>query len=327
MSGSDADGYFATVGFNQEANTALDDIIRNPAGPKFFDYPAYVNPNIPGNIWIMYVEPYRFGLEYPDPLHPTGPGSFASVGELRPADEAGLPGVTFIEGVTEDADFAEFDVGLIRFEAALVSGVGIEIVPTSEIDLVFDGTEFNSINRQLISPEGDVGPFGPEGRSNRNEAANTVTIEAIEIRTNPDTVLDGLVFEDGRLVSADFIADVRVESVGAAFVGFPFSADGLFTVSDGRVAFDVDDQSSLPFARDVRLLLTREGTADAVGSYFIPGMCAADFDLNGFVEAADVILVVEGVESGAVDYNGDGVSDFFDVVDFLRDFEERCGAP
>ena len=97
LSGSDGDGYLATVGLNQEGNQTLDNISRDPMDAKFFDYPAYVNPNIPENIFIMYVEPYRFGLTYPDPLHPSGPGVFQPVGPLRPASEASLPGVTFIE--------------------------------------------------------------------------------------------------------------------------------------------------------------------------------------------------------------------------------------
>ena len=52
LSGSDADGYLATIGLNQEGNQTLQGIDRDPANAKLFDYPAYVNPSVPSNIFI-----------------------------------------------------------------------------------------------------------------------------------------------------------------------------------------------------------------------------------------------------------------------------------
>jgi hypothetical protein len=132
LSGGNAEGYFAIVGVNQDAGT-LDAINRDPDDRKFLDYPAYVNPNDPSKIYLMSVEPYRFGLSYPDPWHPTGPGTFASVGTLQPA---GTPGASFIDGVTEDADFHDFDIGTISYPDELVSGSGTEILGVSELTLI-----------------------------------------------------------------------------------------------------------------------------------------------------------------------------------------------
>jgi len=267
LSGSDADGYFAVVGLNQEGNTALTDIIRDPNDPKFFDYPAYVNPNNTNNIYIMYVEPYMFGLAYPDPLHPTGPGTFASVGTIQPASQAGQPGVTFIEAVSEDSDFSLFDIGSITFDTSLVTGSGTEVVDPTQIAFGLDGTDFQSTNRTQLNAA-DAGPFGPDGRSNRNEAANTVLL------TTGNLTGTGLTFTDGLLTSIDLDADVTVTAAPPNTTTpnplSSFAVTGSLTFADDSFVFDVDGQDSSFVANDVRLLLNRSGTIDAVGSYMIP---------------------------------------------------------
>ena len=278
ISGSDGQGYFATVGFNQEGNQTLAGISRSPSDPKFFDYPAYVNPAVPTNIWIMSVEPYRFGLDYPDPLHPAGFETFVSVGVLQPATDAGVPGVTFIDGVTEDTDFAMFDVGMIEFDASVLTRTGLETVEATELTFVFDGSEFESTNRVEIIEGADQPPFGPEGRSNRNEAANVVMLVVDE----PSVSGPGLRFNDGVLTSIELVADVTVIARGTAFPqGFELEAAGTVTFAGDQIAFDIDDQDSLPFATSVRLLLNRRGTIDAVGTFSIAPACVADLTTDG----------------------------------------------
>ncbi|MEO0512564.1 MAG: hypothetical protein AAF108_06660 [Planctomycetota bacterium] len=320
LSGIDGDGYFATVGFNQEGNQTLAGISPDPTDPKFFDYPAYVNPLNPANIFIMYVEPYRFGLAYPDLLHPTGLNSFESVGELRPLSEAGEAGVTFVEGATEDQDFNDFAIGSILFDAALVTGVGTEVVPPSAIVFTLDGSEFESTNRTEIISGADFPPFGPSGRSNRNEAANSVTLQA----SGSSGV--GLTFQAGLLTSIELVAEADVVSEGVAFAGsgFGFVADGELVFSGREFCFDIDGQSTTPIGSNVRLILNRSGSPDAIGTFVVPGACPADFDGSGTAGAADALAVLSAINNGAAEYTGDGDVDFFDLVRFLRSFDEGC---
>ncbi|MEM1186759.1 MAG: hypothetical protein AAGI53_17375 [Planctomycetota bacterium] len=321
--GSDGDGYLAIVGFNQEGNQSLSGIVRDPGDAKFFDYPAYVNPSVPANIYIMAVEPYRFGLDYPDPLHPAGLTTFQSVGSLAPASAAGDPGVTFIEAVSEDADFGDTNLGTLSFDGSTLTGVGTELVGPAELIFTINADDFEATNRAELLSGSDAPPFGPSGRSNRNEFANQVTIEI----SNASGL--GLMFEDGVLVSADLIADASVSVLGAAFGSNPtltFDAIGTLTLSGSTFVFDIDGVDSLPFASNVRLLLTRTGTIDAIGAFVLPGSCDADFDGDGFVTPADVQAVISEVTAGvpAGDVNSDGTTDFFDVVTFLRIFDEGC---
>jgi len=320
LSGNDAEGYLATVGLNQEGNQTLAGISRDPADPKFFDYPAYINPSIPANVYIMYVEPYKFGLDYPDPLHPSGFDVFQPVGELRPASEAGQPGVTFIDGVSEDADFASTSIGAIEFDSTLVTGAGTETVAPQDIIIAFDGTEFQSTNRTEIIVGADFPPFGPEGRSNRNEAANVVTIDVSSLSGT------GLTFQGGLLTSIDITGEASVNVVGAAFAGsaFGFDAVGTIEFTGDRFAFDIDGQDSVPFASDVRLVLNRRGTIDAVGAFAVPGTCPADFNGDGSATSEDVLAVVSGVDAGTLDYDASGQTDFFDILAFLRVFDNGC---
>ncbi|MEM7754082.1 MAG: GC-type dockerin domain-anchored protein [Planctomycetota bacterium] len=337
LSGSDADGYLATVSINQEGNQTLADISRDPMDAKFFDYPAYVNPVTPENIVILIVEPYRFGLTYPDPLHPSGPGVFQPVGPLRPASEASLPGVTFIEAVTEDADFADFAIGVIEFDDGLVGGVGVEVVPPSELALLLDGSEFESTNRTELIAGADTPPFGLDGRSNRNEAANTVAI------TVNDKSGAGATFTDGVLTSLDFIADVSVDATGSAFPpGFGLVVDGELAFSGGTFAFNVDGQDSTPFASNVRLVLNRTGTIDAVGVFSV-NPCLADLTTDGagngmpdgVVTLSDFSFYLtlwsmgdaraDITPTGTCDAgNGDSVVDLSDFSCYLTDWSAGC---
>ncbi|MEM7563139.1 MAG: VPLPA-CTERM sorting domain-containing protein [Pseudomonadota bacterium] len=265
LSGNNADGYLAVVGVNQEFGIDLSDISRDINDPKYFDYPIYVNPSIPTNAYIMVVEPYRFGLSFPDPLHPIGPGSFLSVGNLQPASacdgfaSCADAGVTFIEGVTEDIDFSNTDIGTITYDEADVSATGTSIIGVGDFSLNLDGTEFQATNRTELNA-GDVPPFGPDGRSNRNESANIVNITASNLTGT------GLTFEDGVLQSIDFVADVDLAVLAAAFP-FPslgLNATGTLVFAGNHFAFDVEGQDSNAFASNVRLLLNREGTITSV---------------------------------------------------------------
>ncbi len=250
ITGSDADGYFAIVGFNQEGNTTTGGISNDPNDPKFFDYPAYVNPNNTNNIYIMSVEPYKFGLVYPNPLHPVDATTYQDVS------------ATLVEAFTEDADFADSDIGGFDFDAGLVTGVGVEVVGVNDLTLNLDGAEFESTNRTNLNPA-DVGPFGPDGRSNRNEFSNAVTLTPSNLSGT------GLTFVDGVLTSIDLTADVSVFAAQDAFGGLGgFTGDGTLTFSNNTFTFDIDDFSS-GFV-SARLILNRTATIDAVGTYVIP---------------------------------------------------------
>ncbi|MEN1680584.1 MAG: hypothetical protein AAGJ46_13425 [Planctomycetota bacterium] len=271
LAGGNADGYLAIVGFNQEGNTTLDAISRDPTDAKFFDYPAYVNPTNAANIFIMSVEPYRFGLTYPDPLHlPIGGGALESVGTLQPA---GTPGATFIEAVTEDADFAETDIGGLDFNPSVLSAVGVEVVPPTALSFNLNSSEFQSTNRtDLTSTPSDTPPFGPSGRTNFNEFANNPEIVA----SNPTGT--GLTFVDGVLTSIDLTVDVVVNTRQVGFGGAGFNgAAGSLTFSGNSFAFDVDDVVGGFFAS--RILLNRSGTVDAVGALTVPEPTSVTFAL------------------------------------------------
>ncbi|MEM1097182.1 MAG: hypothetical protein AAGH92_00195 [Planctomycetota bacterium] len=280
LSGSDGDGYLAVVGFNQESNTTLDGLSRESGDAKFFDYPAYVNPDVPSSVYVMSVEPYRFGLSFPDPLHPTGPGVFEEVGEL---ESAGTPGATFIEALTEDADFADFDLGVLTYDDATLTGLGIETIGVDAVSLDLDGTEFQSTNRTELFAGADAPPFGPEGRSNRNEFANTVSLEASNFSGT------GLTFTDGVLTSIDFTADAAVELVLAALPTATLRAEGKLTFADSSFAFQIDGQDNLlTAATNVRLILNRSGSL-TLGP---PSSLAGDFDADGAVAQGDLNLVL-----------------------------------
>ncbi|MEM9660947.1 MAG: hypothetical protein AAF937_01410 [Planctomycetota bacterium] len=322
LSGDDADGYLATVNLNQEGNQTLQGISRDPMDPKFFDYPAFINPDLPTNVWIMYVEPYRFGLDYPDPLYPNAAGGFSSVGPLSPASDAGLPGVTFIDAVTEDPDFSIFNVGSIEFDADGVSATGTAIVAPEDVTISFDATEFQSTNRVEIIAGSDLPPFGPEGRSNRNEAANVVTISQIEATGT------GLIFTDGLLTSIDLIVAIEVDAVGAAFpAGFGLTVPGTLTIAGDQLAFDADGLDSTPFASDVRLILNRSGTIDAVGTFSIGGpVCLADVNGDGDATPADfnAWILAFNTQSAGCDQNGNGLCEPGDFNAWILNFNTGC---
>ncbi|BAM04634.1 PEP-CTERM sorting domain-containing protein [Phycisphaera mikurensis] len=256
LTGSDAEGYFAVVGFNQEGGIQPSDLSRDPASPKFFDYPSYANPSIAANTYVFSVEPYRFGLSYPDPLHPTGSATFASIDRV-------------VEGVTEDADFADFAIGGFRFDGSAVTGVGTEIVGADALTLTLDGTDFESRNRNAFQGT----PGDPGGRSNNNEFANIVSF------TQSGSTGTGLTFEKGVLAAIDLVVNVNVNSTAAAagspsaFIGF--DAAGTLTFSGDRFAFDIDGTDSSPFGQNVRVLLNRSGTLDAVGAFVVPEPASA----------------------------------------------------
>ncbi|MEO1717520.1 MAG: GC-type dockerin domain-anchored protein [Planctomycetota bacterium] len=322
LSGDDADGYLATVNLNQEGNQTLAGISRDPMDPKFFDYPAFINPDLPTNIWIMYVEPYKFGLTYPAELYPNAAGDLVSVGTIRPAADASLPGVTFIDGVTEDADFSIFNVGSIEFDADPVATVGIDTVAPADLTITFDGTEFESVNRTEILPGADLPPFLPSGRSNRNEAANVVLI------TQLDTSGTGLTFTDGVLTDIDLIINIEVEAVGAAFPpGFGLTVPGTLTIAGDQLAFDADGLDSTPFATDVRLILNRRGTIDAVGSFSVGGsVCLADVNGNGVADPGDfnAWILAFNTQGPGCDQNGNGLCEPGDFNAWILNFNAGC---
>ncbi|MEM7304462.1 MAG: hypothetical protein AAF372_02920 [Pseudomonadota bacterium] len=253
LSGDDANGYFAMVGGNREPNIEPDEFINDPTIEKFFDYPRYTDPDDTADSQVFSVEPYKFGLTYPTLLHPTGPGTFVAVNNLT-------------EGFSEDGNFNQFNIGSINYDDSTVTGVGQEVIGVADITLTLDGSEFRSTNRtDLDGTDSDVPPFGPEGRSNFNEFANTVTLEATNL------VGTGLTFQDGVLVSIDFTATATVNAVQAAFNGtplesMPFTGTGTLTFAGDSFNFDIDDQSSLGPISDLRLILNRSGTIAAVQS-------------------------------------------------------------
>lgn len=258
LSGSDADGYFAIVGFNAEPITEPSTI---PTDPKFFDYPRYDDPqNIdnepedPVIVFFMSVEPYRFNLSYPNPLHPTGPGVFEDVES------------SFTEGLSEDADFSQFNIGTITYDENDITGVGQEVIDAANINMSLSGADFRSTNRtDLPGTMEDVPPFGPEGRTNFNEFANTVSLDWSNITGN------GLTFQDGVLVSIDFSVTVSLNVTQAAFngtilEGIPSTVTGNLNFSGNTFQFEIDEQTTLGSIPDIRLILNRTGTIDAVQS-------------------------------------------------------------
>ncbi|MEM6332169.1 MAG: PEP-CTERM sorting domain-containing protein [Planctomycetota bacterium] len=268
LSGTNAEGYYAVVNINQEPNQTLSGISGDPNDPKFFDYPAFVNPENPNNVFVMAVEPYRFGLDFPDPLAPSlTTGVLQSVGTLQARNPDGTvpSGATFVEGFTEDADFNLSDIGQIDFDSSQLSGVGTEIVAPGDLTITLDTTEFSPINRTLLNAVGDVGPFGPDGRSNRNEfvlftrgpGGSNVPLTINSIAGT------GLTFVDGTLDSIDMVLDI---TAGSFFV----PTDGTLTFAGTDFAFNVDGVGSFGFGNNVRSILNRTATIDAVGTFVIP---------------------------------------------------------
>ncbi|MEM9252935.1 MAG: dockerin type I domain-containing protein [Planctomycetota bacterium] len=321
LAGDGADGYAATVGLNREGNT-LAAIDRNPNNPKFFDYPAYVDPENPAFVLIMAVEPYQFGLSFPTDLHPTGPGTFAPVGTLAPI---GTPGAPFIDAVTEDPDFDAFDLGVLTFDDSGLAGVGLETIAPGLVSLTLDGSDFQSANQTELVPGADAAPFGDTsptddiiGRSNRNEFANTVTITADAITG------DGLTFVDGQLASVDLDVDVTWSGAGAALPPFPITVTGELTFDGDAWAYDVDGTGSNPIAQNVRILVTRHGQLELPGRLRLLG----DANNDGAIDLLDFDILAQNFGSSSApgagpaiaDFNGDGAIDLLDFDILAQNF-------
>ncbi|MEM1210173.1 MAG: hypothetical protein AAGI54_12995 [Planctomycetota bacterium] len=332
LSGDNAEGYLAIVGVNQEGNQTLDGISNDPTDPKFFDYPAYINPNLPANVFIMYVEPYQFGLTYqfPQPgetppvkfLHPNGP-SFSSLQDVGPLvqrnPDGSVPtGATFVDGFTEDADFHDFDIGTLSYDDSTLTGVGTEFIAASDITLALDGSDFEAINRTDLdfSTTGinDSPPFGPEGRSNGNEAANSVSLSASGLSG------DGLTFVDGKLTSMDFTGTLTVTVSPAAGAGpLDVTATGTVTFSGLDFAFDVDTIFSNFFVSNGRGILNRSGTIDLpllLGDFNHDGLLTIA-DIDGFLAALAAGASATSIQIDLGDFTGDELVTIADIDGFL----------
>ncbi len=67
---------------------------------------------------------------------------------------------------------------------------------------------------------------------------------------------------------------------------------------------------------------TGESTLAAIGAVSVE-TCAPDFNADFVVDETDIEAAIEAIGNG-LDYDGNGLADFFDVIDFLRVFDEGC---
>ncbi len=271
--GENGAGYFAVAGLNPEPGPLP---IDDPTSAKFMDYPYYTSPENSALVVLLSVEPYRFGLEFPDPLHPLGPGSFASV--------------SVNQAFTADADFGQFDLGAIEYDSTGLTRIGTETIAPSQLTLQLDGTDFRSLNRDPSFQNG-LGA-DPSGRSNNNEFFNDVTLAATNLSGT------GFTFTEGYLTSIDFSADVTVavDYAASQLIGPDFTVVGTLTFTGNSFAFDVDSQASNFFATDIRFILNR------AGSFELPTLGDADGDTD--VDGADFLAWQRGFQQLNPDLSG-----------------------
>jgi len=185
------------------------------------------------------------GATYPDPLHPTGPGTLESV-------------TGFVDGINPDADFSSFDIGTVGYDDLLLTGTGVETIDPSGFSLALDASDF------------DPDP----ARFPLNEFPIEFTLDATSVSGT------GLTFEDGTLTSIDFVADVTLGSLAlrGSFSGPDYF--GTLTFAGGAFAFDIDGIADvLSFAQNVRVFVNRSGTVAAVPELQLAALVA----LAGFV--------------------------------------------
>ena len=158
---------------------------------------------------------------------------------------------------------------------------------------------------------------------------------------NPTAYVQSLnepaVLERGSVFGLRWITD---DDLGVGEVDLLLSTDGGATyprvIASGipdSGAFDwaVPDEY-LPRCRVKVVVRDADGNAghDANDADFSVGVCAADFDRDGFLDLFDVDLFFgcfEGLgcpEGADADFNGDGFVDFFDADAFLDAFDRGC---
>ncbi|MEM7808907.1 MAG: dockerin type I domain-containing protein [Planctomycetota bacterium] len=339
LAGDDATGYYATVGFNPEFGIPGGPGTQssNPNNPKFFDYPTYAaqDPSQSADIIILQVEPYQFGLDYPNPLHPINSSIFTDVTDDLIVGQPVNPNFVngeFSEAFTEDEDFHLTDIGTLDYDPTLVSPTGISVIPASQVSFSFDGTEFQAQNRTKISAadrggftaDDPIGAVNPDGRSNRNEAANIVRI----VEDSATFTGTGLTFTGGVLTSIELEVDVDVFAFpnvieAEPFIDDPslplplasvFNTEGMLKFTGRDFAFEVDgldDAASGVSGSPARLILNRAAEVDAVR---LPG----DANGDGTVDLADFGILranfggADTVGYAEADFNGDVVVDLAD---------------
>lgn len=225
LNGTDGSGFLSLSGVNSESvepNTA-------EPGSKEIDYPYYLDSA--SNVYeIIVAEPLSSGSTYQEE-------SSQSV----------------VNKSVTDADFGDFSLGTITYDAGLVSRSGTSVIAASEITLALDAGEFDPLNTD---------------RNVNNEFAWTYQINAQNLGG------DGLTFVDGILTDIDLVADIHVD---VFFLGQPnlamtpgFSAPAALRIEGDRIRFSLDQtedqQSPLGSLDGPRLTISRTGTFDGIGT-------------------------------------------------------------
>lgn len=248
LSGSDASGYLAFSGYNNEFGGP-----DNYGGAeKNFQYPYFYNPN--KGYWEVIVAEKL-----------SADASYAQEAEFE------VLGKTIT-----DADFAEFNVGSINYDEALLSGIGTENIAVEDLSLAIDTADFDPINGERNA-----------NATVANEFAWTYTIAASNLTGG------GLTFTDGVLTNIDLQADLAVEVLlnnlptlaldwdtdGNGVYGDDLTQAASLSISGNQLAFNFDQitdgDSFFGSFEDARLAITRAGTIDAVAVSEVPVPAAA----------------------------------------------------
>lgn len=183
-------------------------------------------------------------------------------------------------------------LGVLEFDSALLTGVGIESTPVTglvQVDIAADvgGDDL---------PSESSGPY-------------TTTI-------TPGTLAGTVTFEDGELLSLDFDAEIvfSVPDVPFGFLAF----DATLEVTNNTM--------TLVGGPETIAVSTRQVGWDLLGEvYSLPG----DYDDNGVVDAADYTIYRDALEAGggpldatwtSADGNGDGLVDPTDYTVWRNNF-------
>lgn len=244
------------------------------------EYPNYQLAN--GNWTAVIAGPLSADSDY------SGFASFPS--GFTPATPGG-PFVVNNKTITQP-DFATLSAGRINFDNDLVTGSGIETVPTSalEIDLntfAWDGnvTEAqtgdsrSNFDGDFASPESPVmiSPFSPAYTpyNDGGGGGNAQFFYLMYADILPDSGA-GLTFDDGELVGVDFESEVVVELYNIqAFPPDPNLPFDLFLTFTGTLStlddsdpldykFDVSGTGSAALFSNTNFLMNRSGTVSLI---------------------------------------------------------------
>jgi|GEM_PF-1216252 len=244
LSGTNATGGLNIVGFDNEIN--------KPDAPASNDFVSSSDGNSSSHGFAFFQ--YKYDDNNPDAFNDYAPlwsiiASTHTVADqsyyeslLTKAGAVAYENLTLSTQVLHPSP-GNFNLGDITYDSSLLTGFGTETLAISDFSLSVDRDDFdfNVLNTDT-TPGTWVGfPYYYWGLDN----AYTLTVDNLTGA--------GLSFDEGVLVSMDFMGDAKVTAFGQDW-------EGTFTASGLDVTYDVNDANSISGFGDLNIIMDRSGT-------------------------------------------------------------------